>query len=616
MSFLFSQPAPGILPANSVDFSEVETIASNTLLGNNTGSDSVILELSKTQATAMLDAMGAASAGAGGLKGLVPASSAGDQAKFLRGDATWATAGVDTSGALDQQVLAYDSGTGSTTWQYAGLGDGSLPSNTIILGRDLPSGTTATSGILIGTGSNLGTGTSQVIIGASSGRSTTGATGANNTVVGAGSFNSASLTSSANNTIVGQSCGTEITTGSTNTIVGRNLGTALTTGSGNIFLGGATISGITTSSNNVIISPSSTWSTNTNGNICIGTASNGGVLGFSNMIVMGTSASVVGNGAISIGNSCYAYGNQSVAIGNSAAAQGTSTIAIGNGAGVPGAAGSYMVYFGHEAKNLINDNTDGACFFGSSASQHRIWYLNRGGSSITSGSNFIMTVTPTTGTNISASTQTFTIQGAAGTGNAVGGDLIFSTVPAGVAGSTRNTAVERLRITAATGVVVNDTGIDFDFRVEGDTDQNLVFVDASTDRVGIGTEIPAAKLEVDGDILASEVAVANYKLHPVSHSHTQNSDGAHTINWANAPIQILTLNANITSLTFLNTVEGGAYLIKIVQGASGGPYTISWPTIKWLGGAPTLSTAANAVDVVSLTYVGGEYLAVASIGFV
>lgn len=102
MSFLFSQPAPGVLPANSVDFSEVETIASNTLLGNNTGSDSVILELSKTQATAMLDVMGAASAGSGGLKGLVPASSAGDQAKFLRADATWAT--VDLSNLANRNL--------------------------------------------------------------------------------------------------------------------------------------------------------------------------------------------------------------------------------------------------------------------------------------------------------------------------------------------------------------------------------------------------------------------------------------------------------------------------------------------------------------------------------
>jgi len=38
--------------------------------------------------------------------------------------------------------------------------------------------------------------------------------------------------------------------------------------------------------------------------------------------------------------------------------------------------------------------------------------------------------------------------------------------------------------------VFNDLGGDIDFRVEGDTDSNLLFVDASTDRVGIGTNSP------------------------------------------------------------------------------------------------------------------------------
>jgi hypothetical protein len=42
-------------------------------------------------------------------------------------------------------------------------------------------------------------------------------------------------------------------------------------------------------------------------------------------------------------------------------------------------------------------------------------------------------------------------------------------------------------------VVFNDAGADVDFRVEGDTDANLLFVDASTDRVGIGTATPAVK---------------------------------------------------------------------------------------------------------------------------
>lgn len=44
--------------------------------------------------------------------------------------------------------------------------------------------------------------------------------------------------------------------------------------------------------------------------------------------------------------------------------------------------------------------------------------------------------------------------------------------------------------------VFNESGADKDARFEGDTDANLLFLDASTDRVGIGTAAPAAKLDV------------------------------------------------------------------------------------------------------------------------
>jgi hypothetical protein len=47
-------------------------------------------------------------------------------------------------------------------------------------------------------------------------------------------------------------------------------------------------------------------------------------------------------------------------------------------------------------------------------------------------------------------------------------------------------------------IVFNETGANQDFRVEGDTDADLLFVDASADRVGISTNAPDASLTVDG----------------------------------------------------------------------------------------------------------------------
>jgi len=50
-----------------------------------------------------------------------------------------------------------------------------------------------------------------------------------------------------------------------------------------------------------------------------------------------------------------------------------------------------------------------------------------------------------------------------------------------------------------TAVTINDSGADVDFRVEGDTDANLLFVDASADRVGVGTNAPSVPFEVKKD---------------------------------------------------------------------------------------------------------------------
>jgi hypothetical protein len=57
-----------------------------------------------------------------------------------------------------------------------------------------------------------------------------------------------------------------------------------------------------------------------------------------------------------------------------------------------------------------------------------------------------------------------------------------------------------------TGIVFNDQGEAIqDFRVEGDTDANLLFCDAGADKVGIGDSAPGEKLDVAGNINATGV---------------------------------------------------------------------------------------------------------------
>lgn len=63
----------------------------------------------------------------------------------------------------------------------------------------------------------------------------------------------------------------------------------------------------------------------------------------------------------------------------------------------------------------------------------------------------------------------------------------------------------------ATGAVVNDAGADYDFRVEGDTDTNLLFTDASVDFVGVGSNSPQAKLDIHAQGSLSSDPVLNVR---------------------------------------------------------------------------------------------------------
>jgi hypothetical protein len=78
--------------------------------------------------------------------------------------------------------------------------------------------------------------------------------------------------------------------------------------------------------------------------------------------------------------------------------------------------------------------------------------------------------------------------------------------------------------------------------------------------------------------------------------------------WINVQI---TMGASITTLTFSNVKAGQAGLMRFVQGASGGPYTIPATinsTLKCAGACNyTLSTAANAVDIIGYTCLSATY---------
>lgn len=71
-------------------------------------------------------------------------------------------------------------------------------------------------------------------------------------------------------------------------------------------------------------------------------------------------------------------------------------------------------------------------------------------------------------------------------------------------------ATERLALSGS-ATVFNETGADVDFRVEGDTEANLLYVDAGNERIGLGIAAPDSRLHVHagsaGSVSASSGSV-------------------------------------------------------------------------------------------------------------
>lgn len=94
-----------------------------------------------------------------------------------------------------------------------------------------------------------------------------------------------------------------------------------------------------------------------------------------------------------------------------------------------------------------------------------------------------------------------------------------------------------------------------------------------------------------------------------------NSGTTKTINFANGINQKMTMTGNC-AITLSGAQGGMTAKIKLIQDGSGGK-TATWTTtVLWAGGAaPTLSTAASAIDIVSLYYDGTTWFGQFAKGF-
>lgn len=599
------------------------------------------------------------------------------------------------------KVLATD-GT-SASWQFAGLGAGSLGTNNVILGRAMPAGLTGTGVTLIGTTANT-TSTSVV--------------------------NSIAIGTTAVSGPTGIAIGTSVYTGSgTNVVaIGHSTGRSAATGNGNVIVGKGVGGGLTTGSSNIFIGPEQAGYAGPAGEQTTTGGSNVGI----------------GNGALRVNTT----GSSNVAVGTFAGGEvttGSDNTFLGFFSGIYGGNVTGAIALGSSSKGISN-----ALTVGGDASSKRIntVYLGQGGNaSTTANAVKIMTMIPDGTANRDLSAGTLTLAGSQSNGSAAGGDVIIATAPAGASGSTTNAHVERLRVTASGNVGIGTSSPGAKLNVSGSwpqlridssgnesglllynsnvflggfytdvggantrviagvghalrllagsttgdnsevmrltasgrvgiltttpsevldvvgnikasgtitangssltvdgTQSQLVIRDTtayqgslgyinsnirfsaatgngirfqtnssngevnermritSAGDVGIGTSTPTAKLEVNGNVLANEYRVPNYRLDP--HTHDEGTEtGNFTINWANGAVHSVTLNAaGPLVITMNNPVNGGAYALRIIQGAT--PGTVTWPaSVKWPGGtAPTLSAVTGQVDVVNFLY--------------
>ena len=83
--------------------------------------------------------------------------------------------------------------------------------------------------------------------------------------------------------------------------------------------------------------------------------------------------------------------------------------------------------------------------------------------------------------------------------------------------------------------------------------------------------------------------------------------GSLTPDATNGTVQTITATGNFTLSAFTSPTSGQTITFVITQDGTGGRTLTS--TMKFAGGSKTLSTAANSIDILVVSYIGSTYYA-------
>jgi hypothetical protein len=252
-----------------------------------------------------------------------------------------------------------------------------------------------------------------------------------------------------------------------------------------------------------------TWGTTTNNNF--GSATPGTYQGFEQAIGGRADVTMSGTTTLSLTNSNAAQDARALYLNLSGTLSGAADLVV------PALQKSYLVKNGTTGGFAVTIKVTGQTGV-SIPNGKTVWVYNNG-TDVVTAVDFIPEIATTTVdatnievTNIKAKDGTSAGSIADSTGVVTLASSVLTTtdinggtIDGAVIGGASAAAGSFTSLSTSGAVVFNDAGADVDFRVEGDTEANLLFVDASTDRVGIGTSTPASKLHIQANANAISV---------------------------------------------------------------------------------------------------------------
>lgn len=130
------------------------------------------------------------------------------------------------------------------------------------------------------------------------------------------------------------------------------------------------------------------------------------------------------------------------------------------------------------------------------------------------------------------------------------------------------------RLTAGGGFVFNENAADVDTRIEGDTNANLFFTDASTDRVGIGTATPVSLLDVNGTLTSGNHTMTVAAVLSIASGANQRAGNAVLVA-GTVTVNNTTVTANTIVMLTRKTAGGTVGTLITYTVAAGTSFTIN-----------------------------------------